>query len=89
MNKNLSYCKNVQYPYCPNCKLIMELDDVDYIFKGNQNEYWYCQNYDCCIHAFVKVRYGRVISVEFINELDIIKTVKYNELDGGEFDEQF
>ena len=88
MNRKLSYCKDTQYPHCPHCKLIMELDDIDYNFSGNQDEYWYCANYDCDIHAFVKVRYGRAISVEFVNELDeTIKTIKYNELDGGEFDE--
>lgn len=88
MNRKLSYCKDNQCPHCPQCKFIMDLDDVDYNFKGNQNEYWCCPNYDCDISAFVKVRYGRVISVEFINELGkTIKTIKYNELDGGEFDE--
>ena len=88
MNRKLSYCKDTQYPRCPLCNSIMELDDVDYNFKGNQNEYWYCPNSDCGTHAFVKVRYSKVILIEFISELDeTIKTIKYNELDGGEFDE--
>lgn len=51
---------------CPICDKSMELEDIDYNFDGNQDEYYAC--FDCSISAFVKVRYSRVIKTEFIDE---------------------
>lgn len=44
---------------CPICKSEMVLDDVDYNFDGNQNEYWICDK--CDSSGYVKVRYGKPI----------------------------
>ena len=49
----------------------MELDDVDYNFKGNQDNYWVCDN--CNARAFEKIRYGKSIRVDFQKEDDIEK----------------
>lgn len=59
-----SYAKNI---YCPVCKEKMILDDIDYNFKGNQDEYFICETDNCMTSAFVKVRYGKVCKTEFTN----------------------
>jgi hypothetical protein len=41
----------------------MRLDDVDYNFKGNKDNYWTCDN--CNASAFEKIRYNKSISVEY------------------------
>lgn len=48
---------------CKFCNSEMRLDDVDFNFKGNKDNYWIC---DCC-HSFAlqKIRYGQSVSVEF------------------------
>ena len=56
------YAKNVK---CPKCGKEMECVDIDYNFKGNQDEYWECDDI-CLCTALVKVRYGKVCKVEFI-----------------------
>lgn len=48
---------------CKFCKCAMRLDDVDYNFKGNKDNYWVCDN--CCASAFEKIRYGKSIYVDF------------------------
>lgn len=40
----------------------MTLDDVDFNFKGNQDNYWIC---DCGGSAFEKIRYGKRISIKY------------------------
>ena len=47
----------------------MELDDVDYNFKGNQDNYWVCGN--CNARAFEKIRYGKSVRVDFYRDDDI------------------
>ena len=42
----------------------MSLDDVDYNFKGNKDNYWVCDN--CNTRAVEKLRYGKSIKVDFI-----------------------
>lgn len=54
-------------PKCPKCGKAMELDDIDYNFKGNQNEYWICDD-SCCMSAFVKVRYGKALNISYTDE---------------------
>lgn len=45
---------------CKFCKLaMMKIDDIDYNFDGNQDEYLYCPN--CNATLFVKVRYKKCI----------------------------
>ena len=47
---------------CPLCGGQAELDDIEWQFKGCQDECWVCPQ---CHHGlFVKVRYGRVCSVK-------------------------
>ena len=51
---------------CRNCGNEMRLDDVDYNFKGNQNNYFLCDV--CQTAAFEKIRYGKSVFVEFFEE---------------------
>lgn len=40
MNKTESYLEEKEYPVCPKCHKQMKLDDIDFNFSGNQDEYW-------------------------------------------------
>ena len=51
---------------CPVCGKLMELDDIDFNFNGNQDEYYYC--WDCYTSAFVQVRASQVAYVKFKDE---------------------
>ena len=51
---------------CEYCGTEMRLDDVDYNFKGNQDNYWICEN--CNARAIEKIRYSKSVSVKFYNE---------------------
>ena len=59
---------------CKYCGKKMRLDDVDYNFKGNQNNYWICDN--CHAGAFEKIRYNKSVSVKFYKE-DNIESKEY------------
>lgn len=73
-------------PICPHCKIEMYLDDVDYNFKGNQDEYWLCEK--CYIGAIAKVRHNKRVCIEYNDENgQVIAHQCINYLDGGEFDE--
>lgn len=48
---------------CPYCFSIMTLDDVDKNFKGNQDNYYYCEN--CHSAAFEKIRFGKSVFIEY------------------------
>lgn len=48
---------------CKFCNNEMRLDDVDYNFKGNQDNYYICDK--CNASAFEKIRYCKSIYVEF------------------------
>ena len=54
---------------CEYCGKEMRLDDVDYNFKGNKNNYWLCDN--CNASAFEKIRYDESVKVEFYKEDNI------------------
>lgn len=54
---------------CKYCGKKMRLDDVDYNFKGNQDNYWICDN--CHAGAFEKIRYNKSVSVKFDKEDNI------------------
>lgn len=41
----------------------MILDDCDFNFKGNKDNYWMCNN--CGAYAWEKIRYGKSIKVNF------------------------
>lgn len=61
MTNDRSYLKFT--PTCRTCGKKMTLDDVDYNFKGNQDEYWVCE--DCRSSVFAKIRYGKAVSVSY------------------------
>lgn len=46
---------------CKHCKREMRLDDVDFNFKGNQDNYWICD--ECNTSAIEKIRYGKSIKI--------------------------
>lgn len=54
---------------CKYCGKEMKLDDVDYNFKGNKDNYWICEN--CNASAIEKIRYSKSISVKFYKEDNI------------------
>lgn len=49
---------------CKFCNCEMRLDDVDYNFSGNQDNYYKCDN--CGASAFEKIRYHKSIYIDFI-----------------------
>ena len=53
----MTYLK--EKPKCKTCGKEMFMDDLDYNFKGCQDEYWICEN--CYDSLFVKVRYDKVV----------------------------
>ena len=48
---------------CKYCKAEMRLDDVDFNFKGNKDNYFICDN--CNASALEKIRYDKTVSVSF------------------------
>ena len=48
---------------CPKCHSKMIPDDRDYNFDGCQDEWYVCENENCEVSAFVKVRYGKICRV--------------------------
>ena len=54
---------------CKYCKKEMRLDDVDYNFSGNKDNYWICDHHkDAYVFAVEKIRYGKSIKVDFSYE---------------------
>ncbi len=51
---------------CKNCNSIMRLDDVDFNFKGNQDNYYECDS--CSYSAVEKIRYGKSIKIIWHHE---------------------
>ena len=51
---------------CPRCGHEMYLDDVDYNFDGNQDNYYACPN--CKLSSIEKVRYKKVCKVNYWDE---------------------
>lgn len=48
---------------CKYCKTKMRLDDVDFNFKGNKDNYFVCDN--CNASALEKIRYGKTVNISF------------------------
>ena len=48
---------------CKYCGSEMRLDDTDFNFKGNKDNYWACDT--CGATAFEKIRYGKSVSVQY------------------------
>lgn len=51
---------------CKYCGCAMRLDDVDYNFKGNKDNYWECDA--CGAHALEKIRYGKSVCIDWYKE---------------------
>lgn len=49
-------------PKCIYCHNEMIIDDIDYNFKGNQDEYFYCT---CGSALFRKIRYGKPLITSY------------------------
>lgn len=45
-------------PVCPNCGKQMEIDDIDFRFQGNQDNYWTCETCGL-IGTIQEIRYGK------------------------------
>ena len=50
---------NYGNPKCKYCDTEMEMDDIDFNFKGNQDEYFTCPT--CTSTLYRKIRYGKVV----------------------------
>ena len=48
---------------CKFCKNKMRLDDVDFTFKGNKDNYYICDK--CGATACEMIRYGKSIKIEW------------------------
>lgn len=48
---------------CKNCGSEMSLDDIDWNFKGNQDNYWLCVK--CETNAIEKIRYGKSVKIDW------------------------
>ena len=51
---------------CPKCYGNLIIDDIDFNFKGNENDYCICEK--CNSSIFIKIRYGKVCKVEIIDK---------------------
>lgn len=83
----MNSCVNGRKVVCRNCGTEMLLDDIDFNFRGNQNEYWICKN--CNSSFFIKIRYGKEVSRvfslgEYCDLDDIID--KFGSIQGGGLD---
>lgn len=52
-----------EFMKCKDCNKEMHLDDVDFNFKGNKDNYWFCDI--CGMFAFEKIRYGKTVKIEW------------------------
>lgn len=48
---------------CKYCGEEMRLDDIDFNFKGNKDNYWICEH--CHSSAIEKIRYVKTVRVDF------------------------
>lgn len=53
---------------CKECGSDMYLDDQDYNFKGNYNNYWNCEKDDCLTSCIEQVRFGQSFKEEWHSE---------------------
>ena len=51
---------------CEFCNSEMRLDDVDFNYKGNKDNYWECDI--CHATAFEEIRYGKSVKIEFTKD---------------------
>ncbi len=57
---------NIHSFKCPKCNNNVLVEDVDYNFKGNEDDYCICDV--CKVNFFIKVRYGKICKVEISKE---------------------
>lgn len=74
---------------CNECGSEMYLDDKDYNFKGNYDNYWCCDK--CTTSCIEQVRYGKPFKQIWHSENDVLKDyvihiVKKNTLSAGKED---
>lgn len=55
---------------CRKCGAKMNLDDREYNFKGNYNNYWYCEK--CNIGCTEEVRFAQSFKETWFNEDGIV-----------------
>lgn len=53
-------------PKCINCNREMILDDIDFNFEGNQDNYYICSK--CNSEIIQNVRFGKIIRNIYIDE---------------------
>ena len=53
---------------CKYCGSKMRLDDVDFNFKGNKDNYYLCDTPDCNSGCIEKIRYGKPFSQDWHKE---------------------
>ena len=65
------------YMYCSECKSEMILEDKDYNFKGNYDNYLICPN--CLVSCVEEIRFGRTHRLLWHSENNGVKdwSVKY------------
>lgn len=51
---------------CPKCNDNVIVEDVDYNFKGNEDDYCYCDN--CKVNFLIKIRFSKIYNVEIFKE---------------------
>lgn len=57
---------------CKNCCNEMSLDDVDYNFKGNKDNYYIC---DCGVSCIEEIRFNKQFKLKwFYNDFEIDDT---------------
>lgn len=61
---------------CPKCGSELQLDDLDFNFKGCQDEYYFCSNEKCNMNFHVKVRYEKAIKHNMIDEDGVVTEIR-------------
>ena len=60
------YCNEKKV--CRECGSEMFLDDRDFNFKGNYDNYWLCEDESCLTSCFEQVRFGQSFKEEWHSE---------------------
>ena len=61
---------------CPICNCDLQLDDIDFMFKGCQDEYYFCSNENCEMSFYVKVRYDKACKHQMIDGDGVVSEIK-------------
>ena len=63
-NYNITCCK---------CHMIMDTDDVEYNYSGNENLWLYCES--CKISGRTEIRFGAIYKTDYTKEDEDIETI--------------